>query len=43
MMHQFFECEDIGELKEYLGCKIERNKGSKSLKIAQPVIIQRIG
>ena len=40
MMHQFFECEDIGELKEYVGCKIERDKERKSLKISQPVIIQ---
>jgi Reverse transcriptase (RNA-dependent DNA polymerase) len=40
MMHQFFECEDIGKLKEYVGCKIERNKENQSLKISQPVIIQ---
>jgi hypothetical protein len=40
MMHRFFECEDIGKLKEYGGCKIERNKGRKSLKISQPVILQ---
>jgi Reverse transcriptase (RNA-dependent DNA polymerase) len=40
MLHQFFECEDIGNLKEYVGCKIERNKESKSFKIPQPVIIQ---
>jgi hypothetical protein len=39
MMHQFFECEDTGNLKEYVGCKIERNKESKSLKISQPVTI----
>ena len=26
MMHQFFECEEVGELREYIGCKIERNK-----------------
>jgi phosphopentomutase len=29
MMHQFFEYEDIGNLKEYVGCKIKRNKGSR--------------
>jgi hypothetical protein len=40
MMHQFFACEDISKLKEYVGCKIERNKENKSLKISQPVIIQ---
>jgi hypothetical protein len=40
MMQQYFECEDIGELKEYVGFKIERNKNIKSLKMSQPVIIR---
>jgi hypothetical protein len=40
MMQQYFECEDIGELKEYVGCKIDWNKKDKSLKISQPVIIR---
>jgi hypothetical protein len=29
MMPQYFECKDVGELKEYVGCKIERNKQGK--------------
>jgi hypothetical protein len=40
MMQQYFECEDIGELKEYVGCKIDQNKKDESLKITQPVIIR---
>jgi hypothetical protein len=40
LMQQYFECEDIGELKEYVGCKINWNKKDKSLKISQPVIIR---
>jgi hypothetical protein len=39
MMQKYFECEDIGELKQYVGCKIDWNKKDKSLKISQPVII----
>jgi hypothetical protein len=39
MMQEYFECEDIGELKEYVGCKIDQNKKDKSLKISQLVII----
>jgi hypothetical protein len=31
MMQQYFECEDIGELKEYVGCKIDR--GTKRIRV----------
>ena len=34
-----FECEECGELDEYVGCKISRI-GKSVLKIAQPVTIQ---
>jgi hypothetical protein len=30
MMQQYFECEDIGESKDYAGCKIDWNKKDKS-------------
>ena len=33
-----FDCDDIGPLKEYVGCKIERT--SDRIKITQPVLIQ---
>jgi hypothetical protein len=30
----------LGELKEYVGCKIDRDYEGKSMKITQPVLIQ---
>jgi hypothetical protein len=33
-----FECDDLGELNEYVGCKIDRNEDS--VKFTQPVLIQ---
>ena len=38
-MNQAFECDDIGEMSEYVGCKIER-KGNESFKFTQPVMCQ---
>ena len=37
-MKERFECDDVGEAKEYIGCKLTR-KGN-SLKLTQPVLIQ---
>jgi hypothetical protein len=33
-----FECDDLGELNEYVGCKIDRDEDS--VKLTQPVLIQ---
>jgi hypothetical protein len=33
-----FDCKDCGDIKEYVGCKIERTKNS--LKFTQPVLMQ---
>ncbi len=33
-----FDCKDCGDIKEYIGCKIERTKNS--LKFTQPVLMQ---
>jgi hypothetical protein len=33
-----FGCDDLGELNEYVGCKIDRNEDS--VKFTQPVMIQ---
>ena len=35
-----FSCDEIGELKEYVGCKINHNKEERAMKITQPVMIQ---
>jgi len=37
-MKQWFDCVDMGELTEYVGCRIHRNKNS--IKYAQPVLLQ---
>ena len=39
MMRQF-ECDEVGELKEYVGCKLDWHKGKNWLKFTQPVLIQ---
>ncbi len=33
-----FDCKDCGDIKEYMGCKIERTKNS--LKFTQPGLMQ---
>ena len=35
---KLFDCDDIGEFKEYVGCKITRD--DKSIKFTQPVLLQ---
>ena len=35
-----FECDDVGEMKEYIGCKVERNREDNSMKLTQPVLLQ---
>ena len=39
-MKGLFDCDDVGEMKEYVGCKIERDVKGGSLKLTQPVLIQ---
>jgi hypothetical protein len=34
------DCDDGGELKEYVGCKIDQDREARKLKITQPVLIQ---
>ena len=35
-----FDCDDIGELKEYVGCKIVHDRAERSVTITQPVLLQ---
>ena len=37
---EHFDLDEVGELKEYVGCKIEYNKQEKWMKLTQPVLIQ---
>ena len=39
-MKQLFHCDDIGKLKEYVGCKIVHNRLDHSVKFTQPVLLQ---
>jgi len=39
-MMSMFECDEVGELKEYVGCKLERNWEEGWVKLTQPVMIQ---
>ena len=34
------EIEDVGKLKEFVGCKIEIDKSEHSAKFTQPIMIQ---
>ena len=35
-----FDCDEVGKLKEYVGCKIDYNAIVGSVKITQPVLLQ---
>jgi hypothetical protein len=35
-----FECDEIGNMDEYVGCKLERDYEERSLKLTQPVMLQ---
>jgi hypothetical protein len=40
MMGQIFDCEDVGIMNEYVGCKITRDLDEPSLRMMQPVLLQ---
>ena len=35
-----FDCDEVGEVREYVGCKVEQNKNDGSIKFTQPVLLQ---
>ena len=39
-MSKCFECDELGELKEYVGCKVDYKPGDSSVKLTQPVLLQ---
>ena len=41
-MMKEFDCDDLGELQEYVGCKIEYNKRDGWIKLTQPVLVQSL-
>ena len=40
VMKKLFPCEDLGEVKEYVGCQVERDWDEPSIKLTQPVLLQ---
>ena len=39
-MMKLFDCDDVGPLKEYVGCKIDYDQEAGTMKLTQPVMIQ---
>ena len=39
-LKSLFECEDVGELTEYVGCKLDWNREAGTIKFTQPVQIR---
>ena len=39
MMAQF-DCDEVGDMKEYIGCKVEYNRSACYVKLTQPVLLQ---
>jgi hypothetical protein len=39
-MMKRFECDEVGELKEYVGCKVDYNREEGWIKLTQPVLMQ---
>ena len=37
---QCFDCDEVGELKEYVRYKVEVDQEGQKLKITQPVLLQ---
>ena len=40
ILKQHFDLDEVGELKEYVGCKVEYNKEKGWIKLTQPVLLQ---
>jgi hypothetical protein len=35
-----FDCDEVGELKEYVGCKVDIDRKERSVTLTQPVLLQ---
>ena len=35
-----FDCDDVGEMNEYVGCKVDYDREQKRIRLTQPVMIQ---
>ena len=41
-MKELFDCDDVGEMKEYVGCKVDYNHEKRYMQLTQPVFIQSL-
>jgi Reverse transcriptase (RNA-dependent DNA polymerase) len=39
-MKEYFDCNNVGELRKYVGCKVERNEKEGMMKMTQSVLIK---
>jgi hypothetical protein len=39
-MKNRFDCDDVGELRECVGCKVDVNKRERSVTLTQPLLLQ---
>ena len=37
-----FDCDEVGVLKEYIGCKLDWDKEQGTMKVTQPVLLQSL-
>ena len=37
---RIFDCDYVGPLEEYIGCKVDRDRHNNSVKFTQPVFLQ---
>ena len=42
LLKQHFKCDDIGKVKDYIGCKLDIAEDGRSLKMTQPVLVQSL-
>jgi Reverse transcriptase (RNA-dependent DNA polymerase) len=42
LITQIFECDEVGEMNEYVGCKIQHNQKGGWMKLTQPVLLQSL-
>ena len=41
-LSEHFKCDDVGELEDYVGCKIDIDRNEKKMTISQPVLVQSL-
>ena len=37
-----FDCDKVGVLNEYIGCKLDWNREQGSMKVTQPILLQSL-